>query len=165
LPHKSPEARKAYLAKWCEKNRAKTREASRRFRARHLERSRTASRVAVLRRYHEVLKHDPAYVERKRVAARAWYYANRERAFINVKASVTKRRKLEREATPRWANKEAIRAMYREAVSRSLETGIPHEVDHIVPLRGKGVRGLHVEFNLRVVTKAANRAKGAAHLS
>lgn len=40
------------------------------------------------------------------------------------------------------------------------ETGTRHEVDHIVPLKGKTVRGLHVETNLRVIPHTENRQKG-----
>ena len=37
--------------------------------------------------------------------------------------------------------------------------GIPHEVDHIVPLTSKVVCGLHWEGNMRVVTRRVNRSK------
>lgn len=162
MPFKSPEARRAYYAEWCEKNRGRRREAARRFRTRHLEEVRAEQRMhAALQ--HEAHRNDQAYIERKRSNARAWYGANRERAMLNAKVNAGKRRKIARMATPLWANKGAIRETYREAARRSLETGIPHEVDHIVPLRGRNVSGLHVEFNLRVVPKAVNRAKGASH--
>lgn len=41
----------------------------------------------------------------------------------------------------------------------TLATGIPHEVDHVVPLLGKTVSGLHVENNLRVIPMLENRRK------
>jgi len=63
------------------------------------------------------------------------------------------------QAMPSWVNKAEIRAIYAEAVRTSKETGIPHDVDHIVPLRGKGICGLHVPWNLQVITASENRRK------
>jgi hypothetical protein len=62
-------------------------------------------------------------------------------------------------ATPLWADKTAMRVLYEEAVKLSVETGIEHHVDHVVPLRSKLVCGLHVETNMRVITKALNVSK------
>lgn len=41
----------------------------------------------------------------------------------------------------------------------SRETGIPHHVDHIVPLQGDHVSGLHVESNLQVIPATDNIRK------
>ncbi|CAG2144517.1 hypothetical protein LMG31506_03023 [Cupriavidus yeoncheonensis] len=64
-------------------------------------------------------------------------------------------------ATPPWADKKAIDAVYAEARRKTLETGELHVVDHIVPKIGKLVCGLHVHWNLRVIHWRENAKKGA----
>jgi hypothetical protein len=64
--------------------------------------------------------------------------------------------------TPKWLNDDDLRqidAHYLEAARKTRETGIPHQVDHIIPLRGRKVSGLHVPQNLRVVTRSENVRK------
>jgi hypothetical protein len=63
-------------------------------------------------------------------------------------------------ATPKWVNRNEIQAVYVECRRRSADSGIPHHVDHIIPLRGKGVSGLHVPWNLRVIPAVENLRKG-----
>jgi hypothetical protein len=58
-----------------------------------------------------------------------------------------------------WANQEAIAAFYVEAALLTRATGRVHVVDHIIPLRGRQVSGLHVENNLRVVERFENARK------
>ena len=77
-----------------------------------------------------------------------------------VRARVARRRAAKLQRTPPWANQEQIKAIYKEAVRLTKETGIPHEVDHIYPLQGKFVSGLHVETNLQILTRSKNRSKG-----
>ena len=63
-------------------------------------------------------------------------------------------------AMPGWADPGAIENCYLEAERMSIETGIPHDVDHIVPLQSKLVCGLHWEGNLVVIPSSENRKKG-----
>lgn len=64
-----------------------------------------------------------------------------------------------RYARPKWANLEEIDKIYQTARQLTIETGIPHEVDHIIPIRHPLVCGLHVEYNLRVITAQDNNRK------
>ncbi len=49
---------------------------------------------------------------------------------------------------------------YEEAYRRTQATGVPHVVDHIIPLRGDPFHGWHEVGNLQVLTSAENLAKG-----
>lgn len=64
--------------------------------------------------------------------------------------------------TPLWLTEADVQFMtelYQQAKALSELTGIRHEVDHIYPLQGKKVSGLHVPGNLRIVTQSENRRK------
>jgi hypothetical protein len=79
-----------------------------------------------------------------------------------MKANKIKYEKKLAKATPDWLTPEdwtAMNAVYEEARRLTRETGTPHQVDHIFPINGKTVSGLHVPSNLQILTKAANVAK------
>lgn len=73
--------------------------------------------------------------------------------------SKTYRKKL-RQATPPWADMAAIRKFYREAKLLTRVTGHQHSVDHVIPLKGEYVCGLHVHNNLEVTLHEVNMRKG-----
>jgi hypothetical protein len=78
-------------------------------------------------------------------------------------AYVVARQKRIKKATPVWANLEEIKQFYVEAQRLTKETGIPHEVDHIIPIKGKLVSGLHVPANLQILTEKENQTKNARY--
>jgi len=98
-------------------------------------------------------------LNREKVALYGARYRSSERGRAKHCAKVARRNAQKRLATVGWANLEAIDAIYAEAARLTLETGIPHEVDHRVPLIHNLVCGLHVEGNLQILTAQENRRK------
>ena len=84
-------------------------------------------------------------------------YRKSNRGKINALEAKRHAAKLQR--TPPWANLAEIEAVYAEARRITAETGIRHSVDHIIPMRGKHVSGLHVAGNLRVIPFVENAKK------
>lgn len=89
-----------------------------------------------------------------REATRRWEAANPEKR----QARDAKKRAAKRDAVPKWANKIAIAAVYREAALMRARGENVH-VDHIIPLVSKFVCGLHCEDNLRVIPALENQRK------
>lgn len=62
-------------------------------------------------------------------------------------------------ATPFWSDKQFIQQIYEQAYLMSKKSGIKYEVDHVIPLQGKNVCGLHNQFNLQIISMMDNRSK------
>ena len=65
-------------------------------------------------------------------------------------------------AIPSWLTseqQEQINSIYRKCRHMTMETGIQHHVDHIVPIHGVTVCGLHVPENLQILTASENCSK------
>lgn len=84
-------------------------------------------------------------------------YRERNRAKIRARLTVSKQGREKRRVL--WANQDAIFEIYRQAEFMTQTTGRQHVVDHIIPLQGRTVSGLHVETNLRVVEHRENACK------
>lgn len=96
--------------------------------------------------------------EIKRVYRKKWHENNPEER----KAITSFRRRRFRKATPSWLTKEqkgAIKQLYIQAQRLTDLTGERYVVDHIVPLINDSVCGLHVPWNLRVITQEENLIK------
>jgi 5-methylcytosine-specific restriction endonuclease McrA len=100
--------------------------------------------------------------EKRRLQAE---YKDRNVDVVRADTSVRKRR--HREATPRWltpAERLQMRDLYVQARKLTELTRERYVVDHIVPLRGESVCGLHVPWNLRVITQEENLKKSNKHV-
>ena len=90
-----------------------------------------------------------------RVAQSRWQKNNKDKG----NAKQAKRRATKLQATPQWADLGKIQEVYKEAQRLTELLGIEMHVDHIVPLQGTLVSGLHVETNLQILTAVENLRK------
>lgn len=96
--------------------------------------------------------------ERIRQKQREWVKNN----LPKVLARTHKYQAAKLNATPKWLTQEhhkQIEILFIQAAELTKTTGIPHEVDHILPLCGKKVNGLHVPWNLQILPRSDNRRK------
>ena len=93
--------------------------------------------------------------EKRKETVRNWDQANKPKR----NASAASRRSQKLKATPAWANKEAIDYVYYTAKLLEDVYGTKWHVDHIVPLKGKNVCGLHTHTNLQLLTPKQNLEK------
>ena len=100
------------------------------------------------KRYDEMPEYYKGYAARKR---------KNNPGYCNAKTSEYRVKKIQ--ATMAWANMKLIEEFYAEARRLEEVTGIKFHVDHVVPLKGKNVSGLHVESNLQIIPAHVNLRK------
>jgi hypothetical protein len=94
-----------------------------------------------------------------RANSRNWKKNNAAR----IAALNARRRAAKKKRTPPWLTKDhmdAITALYNQAIWLTKITGVQWHVDHIVPLNGGNVSGLHIPNNLQVIPAKENLKKG-----
>ena len=85
-------------------------------------------------------------------------YRKKTRGYRNhLKA---KRRSSLKNATPSWVDLSKIKTVYNKAKWLESLTGLKYHVDHIIPLNGKNVCGLHCWNNLQILEDSINIKKG-----
>ncbi len=143
----NPESYKQSCRKWLESNRDVHNVRVKRWQANNKE------KVAAIQKLW--VKANPEKVRKIQLRSRK---KHPEMYTARAVASVARRAK----RVPKWNTPDdrwLMAQFYDVARLRTKATGVVWEVDHILPLRGKEVSGLHVPSNLQVILKAENRAK------
>jgi hypothetical protein len=137
---------------WRAENPEKSKEIARRWKANNPARNAETMFDWRARNRKKVSEYNRAYIS-------AWVEKNRDK----VRYANALRRSKVLEAAPSWLTEEQrqeIKQAYGLAKELELKTGIRYHVDHVVPLRGRSVSGLHVPWNLQVIPSSENLSKG-----
>ena len=159
------EAKAAYDREYRAKNKARIAATKRQDVLNNFEREQARVKAWVAANAERSLEIKRAWKARNPTADKDYVAANREHVYAVRKALherqphvrarwMSLRRAKVSHATPPWADKAAIKAIYVEA----RRTGM--QVDHIIPLRGEHVSGLHVHTNLQLLDARTNKVKG-----
>ena len=157
MPFRDSVERNKYRRRYYQKNRALMLDYRRKYRESHRSeiKAKKAADYALNRR--TILARCKVYytANREKATSRARKYraANPERGRATRNAYAAWRRAAKRKATPAWVDHRELEAIYKEASASGLT------VDHIIPLKHEKVCGLHVPWNLQLLTASENCRK------
>ena len=137
MPFKNIEERKAYSKNYYKKNKLKNKD-----------KIKERAKLYYLKNKEKIKIYTENNKERKKKYHKEYRLKNNN--LIN--ALQAKRRAMKLKATPKFANLKKIKEIYKNCPKG-------YTVDHIIPLQGNNVCGLHVEWNLQYLTRSENSSK------
>lgn len=125
-----PEGHRAYHREWYQKHAEKRRERRRRYHA--------------------------AHIEQEAERFRQWRLANPGKSRARSRGYDARKIKAE----PPWADRELIAVVYEQCAEMNRIAGwTKYHVDHVMPLKSPILCGLHVHYNLQIITAEENLSK------
>jgi len=111
------------------------------------------------KKYAENYANDPEYRKRLKENTKRWRQGNGR---SNFRATAQNYRAKKSKASPPWLSDsqyDEIKVIHSKARKLEKKTGEKYHVDHIAPIGGENICGLHVPWNLEPLTAAANASK------
>ena len=159
---RNAEAMRQKTRDWVAANKERKRENDRAHREKNLEVLKARNKVYRLANREEINQRKRQHRKDNPEKYRAMAKASRERNHGAVLADRAARKKRIRRAMPLWLSpdqKDEIRLFYQNAFAAKQALGVSYHVDHIVPIIHPLVCGLHVPWNLQLLTAAENIEK------
>ena len=153
---------KKRVLEWQKANPEKVAARKRRYMARHPDRVRAQEQKYYAKNKRRIIAQAVNWAKEnpkaKASAHRKW--REKHQPYLRRKDGEKRARKMN--ATPAWLTaiqQAQIQEVYDIAAARTVQTGVQHHVDHIHPLKGRNFAGLHVPWNLQVLTAFDNHSK------
>ncbi len=148
----------------CNRLRAKAKNAA--WRARNPDKVKKHKHDTYMRHRERLLKEQNQYRTEHKERYQAYFKSYKKTNNGKVNATNKRRDLAKKQRTPAWLTADdfwIMQEIYELAALRSRMTGFKWHVDHIVPLQGTTVSGLHVPINLQVIPYRDNILKRNHH--
>lgn len=153
---------KEYSDAWYLKNWERKNVSARKWQAENPEKYRSICKEWAKANSNKRVESASRYRKKNPEKERIWQAQKKRRNKGTVNALCAKRRAAKLQRTPPWLTEvhfAQIKIFYNAAVSLTKELGVKMVVDHIVPLQGENISGLHVPWNLQVISELENSRK------
>lgn len=151
-----------YNATWSKKNLSYRTEYKRQYVKDNKDHIKYINKLYQEKNKEKLLEQNKKYYAKHPEKRKQYYRKYAKKNTAKIAALKNKRYCSKMNRTPKWLTLQdlyQIETFYKEAQRLTKETGIQYHVDHIVPLQGKEVSGLHVPWNLQVILATENLKK------
>ena len=177
MPYKDPEKEKAYSKAWYEANKDKRTVYSKAYREANKEKIKAYREANKDKRNAQIKAWYKVNKDKRKVQIKAHYEANKDEILAKQKVrskakyeanpqyyiekSMVRKKLLNKLQKPSWYNSKVVNKIYKECRELNKIAGfIKYHVDHIIPIQGTNVSGLHVQGNLQIILASVNQSKG-----
>lgn len=147
---------------WVKNNPEKKALSDKKYRENNVEKIKLINKCYYSKNAEALSKRSRDYYERNKSCIKLKMKKYQENNLGIFRAIKAKRRAAKMQRTPSWLSEfdlDYMKSIYIQAKELEKITGIKYHVDHIIPLQGKEVSGLHVPWNLQIITAEENTRK------